>query len=101
LNWYIVDYPEWGEWTFTPISGNELKPEDGISEITFIIEAPDVQKTTFSGSIKIVNSDNSSDYIEIPIVLTTPKIRFIELMLDWINERFPILYEILFPFFIQ
>ena len=32
IDWEVISWPEWGAWTFTPDSGEELTPEDG--EIT-------------------------------------------------------------------
>jgi len=32
LNWEIIQWPTWGIWTLTPLSGDNLKPEDGVKK---------------------------------------------------------------------
>jgi len=73
LFWEILEYPEWGNWTFTPSSGTNLKPEEGPVEIEVEIEAPDETNTEFFGEIKIVNSENPEDYEIIQVSLSTPR----------------------------
>ena len=75
LNWEIESYPNWGTWTFTPNSGSDLTPEDGKKTISVKVVAPNEQEQSFSGNIKIVNSDDSNDYCTISVSLTTPKIK--------------------------
>ena len=72
LNWGISDYPNWGTWTFKPAAGSSLTPEEGAVTIDVRVVAPNEQNTQFNGSIKIVNTDNTSDYEIIPVTLTTP-----------------------------
>jgi len=73
LNWEIAEFPEWGEWTFDPAEGKDLRPEDGLYSVGVTVIIPDQQNADFSGSIKIVNKDNSSDYEIINVQLSTPK----------------------------
>ncbi len=40
LDWIITEWPDWGEWTFTPESGTDLTPEDGSITILVQVVAP-------------------------------------------------------------
>lgn len=96
LDWEISEYPDWGVWTFNPINGYNLKPEDGSVTIEVSVVAPEDKNKDFTGEVKIVNTENSDDYEIITVSLTTPRIRlsnfqFIEQLLS----RFPILNQIL------
>jgi hypothetical protein len=95
LNWEVTDYPlDWGRWTINPSAGEGLTPEQGQITIQVSVEAPSVQETDFSGQIKIVNTDNSSDFETIDISLSTAKIRgnfllrFIQVF-RFLEKRFP------------
>jgi len=97
LNWEISEYPTWGEWTFTPSSGDYLKPEGGTFIVEVSVDAPNEQNQNFSGDIKIINKDNSDDYCIIRVSLVTPKneqsasLHFLENFM----ERFPMLEQLL------
>jgi len=71
LNWEISEYPTWGEWTFNPIEGNDLVPEKEPDIVEVTIDVSNEKSNEFSGEIKIINKDNSSDYdiIEVNIIL--------------------------------
>lgn len=73
LDWEVTEWPNWGTWTFTPISGNNLKPEDGEFQVDVEVIAPDDQNTEFTGEIKVVNKEDSSDYEIILVYLKTSK----------------------------
>ena len=72
LNWEISDYPDWGTWSFSDESGTGLTPEDGAITIDVEVEAPSDGDTEFSGTVKIVNTDNSADFCTIDVSLSTP-----------------------------
>jgi outer membrane protein assembly factor BamB len=100
LNWEIVEYPEWGDWTFTPSSGSDLTPEQGTIIVQVSVVAPDEKGGDFNGEIKIINTDDNSDYGTIPVVLSTPFIphTFRSLMLqvlEYLIDRFPFVFPIL------
>jgi hypothetical protein len=96
LDWDITEYPEWGEWTFSPSSGEDLKPEDGEITVQVDIVAPDLQETTFEGNVTVVNMVDGEDFEFISAYLSTPRIRtsynflFLRLL-----ERFPNVFPIL------
>ena len=72
LNWQVIEWPDWSEWTFNPQSGTGLKPEDGPTIIELEVIAPDDPNTEFKGNIKIINSDDPNDYCTITVYLKTP-----------------------------
>jgi len=97
LNWEITEYPEWGTWSFNPSSGRGLKPEDSPVEVKVEVNVPDEENTEFTGAVKIVNRDNSSDYCTIPVSLSTPENTWLNLppLLQWLREYCPFLFQVL------
>ena len=73
LDWEIDHWPDWGDWEFSQISGYNLKPEEGPVTIEFTVTAPDNKEKEFTGAIRIMNKENSSDYETIKITLKTPR----------------------------
>jgi len=73
LNWEVTEWPTWGTWTFTPINGTGLTPEGGSVTVHVSVIAPS-EKSVFNGTVKVVNTQNLSDYEEIPVYLKTPVI---------------------------
>jgi len=109
LDWEITEWPSWGNgssWAFTPLSGDDLTPEDGPVTVNVSVVAPDVKNSDFSGQVKIENKENSSDFCTIDVSLVTPVnqntlySQFLQ-FLQKIIHRFPLLEQILslFPFF--
>ncbi len=100
LIWEVKTWPTWGNWTFNPHSGNNLKPEDGKLKIDVEVIAPDEKNKVFTGELKVVNKENSSDFIIINVYLATPvpknTIYFTTIQFfQNIIQRFPILQNIL------
>ena len=73
LNWEIAEYPDWGDWSFSQNEGNSLIPEQGEATIKIDITSPEEAESEFSGQLKIVNKDDTSDCEIIQITLTTVK----------------------------
>jgi hypothetical protein len=73
LNW-IIDSSSltWGNWSFTPQSGIDLKPDDGLLTVQVSVVAPDQKNTEFEGFIRVENTENTTDYELIPVSLSTP-----------------------------
>jgi len=92
LDWEISEYPDWGVWTFNPLSGNNLKPEDGSITVEVSVVAPSEKNKEFTGEVKIVNKENTSDFETISVSLITPrnKIFYIN-SFEKIIQRFPII----------
>jgi hypothetical protein len=91
LDWEIESWPEWGEWTFDPESGEDLTPEDGPVTVDVEVVAPDDPETEFEGEIVIVNSNNPDDTCTIEVRLVTPCNSAFMQFLQNLAERFPIL----------
>jgi hypothetical protein len=101
LNWTVDSYPNWGTWSFTPMSGGNLTPEEGTHTVQVYVTAPDQKNTKFQGVIRVVNTDNQSDYCIIPVYLKTPLSQdlyfhqFFERMFQQYLHAFPILRHLL------
>jgi hypothetical protein len=97
LNWEVSEFPEWGtDWTFKPASGAGLTPEAGsvVVEVSFV--APSESKTDFDGDVKVINSDDPSDFCKIDVFLSTPRSRAVNYpLLFRIFEQFPNAFPIL------
>ena len=95
LDWEIESHPDWGTWTFTPLSGDDLTPEDGTITVEVSIVAPDNRNKEFSGGVKIVNKEASGDQCYIQVSLATPRIKDTDpLLLQFLErlfQRFPLL----------
>jgi hypothetical protein len=91
LSWNITEWPDWGDWTFTPSKGDHLTPEEGPITINVTIKAPFKRNTEFSGQITIVNSQNFSDTDTISVTLATPYQYHLTLLdiLQGFMQRFP------------
>jgi len=75
LDWEIIEYPEWGEWNFTPSYGYDLKQEDGDLFVQVSVNVPDNKYRNFGGEIKIINIGDPSDNSTISVSLSTQKSR--------------------------
>lgn len=72
LDWEIIEWPSWGVWTFTPMSGTGLTPEDGEITVEVQVIAPSEKKKEFSGIVKVVNTKDPGDYDTVSIYMKTP-----------------------------
>lgn len=96
LNWTIYEWPTWGEnWTFNPPSGLETYGGSG-TYVSFTFIAPPKKNKKFVGKIKVINSDDSTDFCEMDILVKTPRNKsvFFKFFEQLINH-FPILRHIL------
>jgi C1A family cysteine protease len=96
LDWTITEWPDWGDWSISPNSGNNLLPEDGKVTVEVILIAPEDEKKVFTGEVRIENAENESDFEIIDVYLKTPRSRGISFdFIMRILDRFPILQQIL------
>ncbi|HWR28156.1 MAG TPA: C10 family peptidase [Candidatus Thermoplasmatota archaeon] len=97
LSWEVTEWPDWGTWTLTPSEGDHLTPEDGPVTINVSVVAPLKRNIEFSGQIKIVNSENSSDFDTIPVTLATPYQFHLTILdiLQTLLERYPHAFPLL------
>ncbi len=71
LDWAIAETPGWGSnWVFEPNSGQNLPSGDPVT-VHVYVDVPDEQGT-FSGSVKIWNTENHADYGLISVQLVAP-----------------------------
>jgi hypothetical protein len=82
LNWNIVSYPDWGNWSFDPYSGENLSSSDSSIVVRVNVDVPNEQKKDFEGYVRVENKDNPEDFENIPVVLKTPFIK--NLFNSWI-----------------
>ncbi|HJX50417.1 MAG TPA: hypothetical protein VJ438_03065, partial [Candidatus Nanoarchaeia archaeon] len=72
LNWTINNsLINWGKWSFTPVSGENLTPENGQVTVQVSIITPNEKNTRFDGYIRIENQNNPEDFDLIPVYLKT------------------------------
>lgn len=96
LDWEVAEYPsDWGNWTFTPSNGIDLKPEDGVVMVNVIVIVPSQQSHQFTGNIKVVNKEDSSDFDIISVSLTTPQNLAINSPLLSFLKNHPFMFPIL------
>jgi C1A family cysteine protease len=71
LDWAIAEIPAWGSnWVFEPNGGTDL-PSGDHTTVHVYVDVPDEQGT-FTGSIKIWNTENHADYGRISLQLVAP-----------------------------
>ena len=94
LDWEVTGWPDWGM-TF-PESGTGLEEGDTVT-IDVEVVAPDEPETEFTGEVKIVNSEDPSDYCIIPVSIVTPVNQQVDIhpLFQRILERFPNAFPIL------
>jgi hypothetical protein len=91
LDWKILTWPSWGNWSFTKSSGEDLKPGD-IETVGVTVVAPYEWNSDFSGYLLLINIENGNDYEIIDVSLSTPKNKAFNFnfpILNWLLERFP------------
>jgi len=95
LDWEISENPDWGIWTFNPLNGHNLKPEDGNITINVSVIAPFEKNMDFTGQVKVVNKEDSNDFEIINVSLATPrnKLLYFQFIQQLLN-RFPLINQI-------
>ena len=95
LNWKIAEYPSWGTWTFIPENGQNLKPEDGPVQVEVEVEAPEEKDEEFEGQVKIINLDDPDDSVVVPVSLSTPKNKAINIQFLRYLNNYPLIKQLL------
>jgi hypothetical protein len=73
LNWTInTSSISWGTWTFTPESGENLAPYDGLITVQVSVIVPDEKNSEFQGYVRVENINDPTDFELIPVILKTP-----------------------------
>lgn len=102
LKWQFDSAPVWegAVWEIEPDSGEGLAQGDCVT-ITVKVTAPDEKNSEFTGKIKMINTENASDFCEVDVVLITPKNKafnlnpFFQIFLEQHPNLFPILRQLL------
>ena len=85
LDWEIAKTPDWGSnWEFEPDGGNDL-PSGESTTVEVYVDVPS-ELGTFTGEIKVWNSENHADYGTVPIQL---KVSFNQELLQSQTFEFP------------
>jgi len=100
LDWEITEWPTWGNWAFTPLSGTSLTPEDGSITVQVSVVVPSEKNMQFNGTVKVVNVHDPSDYVEITVYLKTPidRLSVKSQMLSFLNmfaQHFPVMKRLM------
>ena len=69
---FNVEYISPEDWSCTPQSGQNLKPDDGSLTGQVPMIAPDEEDSDFEEFIRVENSEKTSDYELIPVSVLTP-----------------------------
>jgi hypothetical protein len=101
LNWTVDSWPQWmtdGGVVFVPTSGSEVHGGPG-TQVDFTFTAPNIQNQVYSGRIKVINTDDPSDYCDMTTSLETPRNKAINTpFLNWLQSNpnmFPMLQLLL------
>jgi outer membrane protein assembly factor BamB len=95
LDWEIESYPDWGNWTFTPDSGDDLEPSDGSVMVEAFAVAPNIKEGAFTGEVKVVNKENINDFEIIEVSLTTVKNKITNIQLIRFLGNHPHMFPLL------
>jgi len=102
LNWTVNNTLTWGMWTFAPPSGEGLTPAHGPTTVHVHVVAPKEKNSEFHGNLTVRNKNNASDYVNIPVTLTTSASStfslnnsFLSLLFDRFQKAFPMLHHLL------
>ena len=87
--------PTWGNWTFE-VNATIITVADGWVTLNVTVTAPKDKNKEFTGTLKIVNAQDSTDYCEIDVYLKTPRTRATSYVCyEWLFESFPNAFPIL------
>jgi hypothetical protein len=99
LHWRVESYPSWGDWTFIPNNGKDLKPNDSTVTVQVFVDAPNVVGASFLGQVLVVNMDDGGDYETLPVSLSTPQNKDLaHPLINYLNnlsQHHPYLFSIL------
>jgi len=95
LQWEIVSLPDWGRWSIDSSSYQYLKPAMGPVSVDLNVRLPFYSiNRNYTGSIELVNIENSEDTCTIDITLTT-SFSYRTRLLDRMNQLFAVINKIL------
>ncbi len=72
LTWEVASYPSWGaNWEFQPAGGSNLKSGQTVT-VKVYVDVPS-EMSTFTGSIKVWNTENHADYGIVSVTVQTSR----------------------------
>ena len=71
INWEVIVWPAWGDWSFEPFSGSSLTPESGPLTINVTVKVPYRINKHFTGLVKVTDVNNSINSCLIHVSLTS------------------------------
>jgi hypothetical protein len=98
LNWTVNNSITWGNWTFTPSSGEGLTPEQGPVTVQVYVIAPNEKNAEFQGLLQVQNQNNASDFDTIPVTLKTSASTVLSTtnpLIDMVRQWFSLLTNLL------
>lgn len=99
IDWEIISWPDWGDWTVNPDSGEDFTHEDGPLKINVSVIVPRGRNKHYNGYVKVADVDNSTNSCLIHVSLTTPHIiwefHLLQLFLQKHPSAFPLLRRLL------
>ena len=97
LDWKKYDNPDWGSWSFSPSSGDDLTPEDGSVTIKVTLTAPNPSETTdYTGEVVFINEADSGDKIVLQASIHVEKSRARSYnLIEKLLSNYPILAQLL------
>jgi len=94
LNWTMNNTLTWGNWTFSPSSGEGLTPELGPVTVDVHVVAPKEKNAEFQGNLTVQNKNNASDVDTVPVTLKTAAGAFLStayplvvMFLRWLSSK--------------
>lgn len=95
LDWEIASDPYWTTFHYDPNGGTNLQPEDGPVTVNVWFYVPYKQLETWSGDIKVVNSENPSDYDYVSVSVSTPRNKqYINTLFINLLQNHPFLHQL-------
>ncbi|KYK19974.1 hypothetical protein AYK24_04495 [Thermoplasmatales archaeon SG8-52-4] len=94
LNWTIdASAIGWGTWFFTPVSDENLTPEDGEFTVQVSVVAPNNKGSEYNGYIRVENKNNPDDFDTIIVYLKTQ--RKFNKQFSFFSEKHPNTFQML------
>jgi hypothetical protein len=100
LKWRInTSLVTWGAWIISPLSGEDLTPEEGPVNVQVSVTAPSEENKAFDGFIRVENEDNATDFGVISVSLTTSQASPLVIFRFPIFQHFLTFFLERYPFF--
>jgi len=99
IDWEVITWPSWGDWSFDPDAGEDLTAGNGPLTINVSVKVPFGRNKHYTGYIKVGDVNNQTNSCLIHVSLTTPhllwRFHLLQLFLQTHPNAFPILRQLL------